>query len=285
MTDRSVPLREDVRARKVTGARATLARRVVSVPAAAGGFAKRVRRPRVLCITGMHRSATSLTASWLQGCGLVIDNGRLLGPATGNERGHFEDLDIFSLQSAAIAAQVSESNGWRVIDPVPLSFPWRVRATAAREVGRRMVKYPTWGFKDPRSSLFLDEWRRLIPGMATLIVWRPAAEVVDSLERRSMESNDSFDVRVEPGEAYAIWRAYNTVLLDYARRHPRTTVVTSMEGLLRDDRAVFDAINGLLGDRLEYQPLTTFADESLLHHKPSAQDPIEVALASLSVDA
>jgi hypothetical protein len=233
----------------------------------------------------MHRSATSLTASWLQGCGLVIDNGRLLGPGTGNERGHFEDLDIFRLQSAAIAARVPGSNGWRVSDPAQLRFPWRIRATAAREVARRMLKYPTWGFKDPRSTVFLDEWRRLVPGMATLIVWRPAAEVVASLERRSMESNGSFDVRVEPGEAHAIWRAYNTVLLEHARRHPRTTVVTSMAGLLRDDRVVFDAVNRLLGDRLEYQPLTTFADGSLLHHESSEQDPIEVALASLSVVA
>ena len=48
----------------------------------------------ILTIAGMHRSGTSLAASWLQGCGLVIDNGNLIPPHPDNPKGFFEDRDF-----------------------------------------------------------------------------------------------------------------------------------------------------------------------------------------------
>jgi hypothetical protein len=49
---------------------------------------------KVLCIAGMHRSGTSLVTSWLQRCGLQIDDGQLLAANTGNPTGHFEDIEF-----------------------------------------------------------------------------------------------------------------------------------------------------------------------------------------------
>jgi hypothetical protein len=244
---------------------------------------------RVLCITGMHRSGTSLTASWLQGCGLVIDNGRLLGACTGNERGHYEDLDIVDFQGRAIAAQVCESNGWKVHEGRPLHFSWRTRARLAVEVSRRMIKYPTWGFKDPRSALFLNEWSRLVPGIRTLIVWRPASEVARSLERRSSKAasnpKPNHKVFVASGEGLLIWRAYNRLLLDYARQHQRTTIVTSLAALLANDRAVFERVNKLLDDRLSYAPLSSYTEDELLHSDAGPPEPMERELTAISWDA
>lgn len=246
-------------------------------------------RRRVLSITGMHRSGTSLTASWLQGCGLVIHNGRLLGPSAHNTQGHFEDSDLLEHHSHAITAQVSNSSGWKVLEPRPLRFHWRSRAGLAIEVAKRMMKYPTWGFKDPRSSLFLEEWRWLAPGIRTLIVWRPASEVVMSLERRSSAASrdrkHAGKLRVEPDEGLLIWRAYNTLLLDYAIRHPRTTIVTSLAALLAGDRAVFDRINRLLDSRLSYSPLSLYANPELLHGERGPADPLEHELAAVSYSA
>jgi hypothetical protein len=244
-------------------------------------------RRRVLCIAGMHRSGTSLTASWLQGCGLAIDNGRLLGAAAHNPRGHFEDWDLLAYHRQAITAQVQNSNGWKAFERRPLRFDWSSRAGLALEVAKRTIKYPTWGFKDPRSALFLDEWRWLVPGIRTLIVWRPAFEVVTSLERRSLEASrqgkHAEQLHVAADEGLLIWRAYNGVLLDYARRHPRTTIVTSLLTLLADDRSVFDRINALLGKRLSYSPLSRYADHELLHMGSGPADPLEHELAGISL--
>jgi hypothetical protein len=246
-------------------------------------------RRRVLCITGMHRSGTSLTASWLQGCGLVIDNGRLLGPATGNERGHYEDLDIVDFQREAITAQVRESNGWKVHEGRPLHFSWRTRARLAVAVSRRMIKYPTWGFKDPRSALFLNDWRRLVPGIRTLIVWRPASDVAMSLERRASKAatnpKPNRKLSVASGEGLVIWRAYNRLLLDYARQHERTTIVTSLAALIANDRAVFERVNTLLDDRLSYAPLSSYAQDEMLHSDAGPADPMERELTAISWDA
>ena len=246
-------------------------------------------RRRVLNITGMHRSGTSLTASWLQGCGLVIDNGRLLGASAHNTRGHFEDSDLVEHHSHAIIAQVCNSSGWKTVEPRALRFQWRSRASLALEIAKRMMKYPTWGFKDPRSALFLDEWRWLAPGIRTLIVWRPACEVVMSLERRSFKASrdgkHAAKLLVAPDEGLLIWRAYNTLLLDYARRHPRTTLVTSLATLLAGDRAVFNRINTLLDSRLSYTPLSLYADAELLHGDRGPADPLEHQLAAISCSA
>jgi hypothetical protein len=107
-----------------------------------------------------------------------------------------------------------------------------------------------------------------------------------SLERRSFAASrdrkHAEKLRVEPGEGLLIWRAYNTLLLDYAIRHPRTTIVTSLAALLAGDRAVFDRINGLLDLRLSYSPLSLYANPELLHSESGPADPLERKLAAIS---
>ena len=75
-----------------------------------------------------------------------------------------------------------------------------------------------------------------------------------SLERRASKAatNDKPNrkLSVASGEGLVIWRAYNRLLLDYARQHERTTIVTSLAALIANDRAVFERVNTLLDDRL-----------------------------------
>src|SRR5450631_3600129 len=106
----------------------------------------------VLCITGMHRSGTSLTACWLERCNLPIADGRLLGPGVGNPLGHFEDLDFSDLQDRAIKRA---HGSWRATGPQSLSFNTSEVAAAERLVARRNAAYQLWGWKDPRTVLFL----------------------------------------------------------------------------------------------------------------------------------
>ena len=68
----------------------------------------------VLSITGMHRSGTSLVASWLNLCGLILDQGRVIPPLIGNKKGFFEDLDFVLLQEKSIMQQIPFSGGWKV---------------------------------------------------------------------------------------------------------------------------------------------------------------------------
>ena len=57
----------------------------------------------VLIITGMHRSATSLTAMLLRSDGVNIGE-RLMPPTPENREGYFEDLDFVELHMRALWA-------------------------------------------------------------------------------------------------------------------------------------------------------------------------------------
>ena len=85
-------------------------------------FDSEKKENKAICITGMHRSGTSLTTSWLESCGLQIHDGQSHGPATGNPKGHFEDKEFVDLHSKAISHEYPLSNGWKVIRQKELSF-------------------------------------------------------------------------------------------------------------------------------------------------------------------
>ncbi len=63
-----------------------------------------------IIVAGMHRSGTSLTASILQSSGVNIGE-RLVGKEIGNEKGHFEDLDMVDFHKEVLLSQGIEING------------------------------------------------------------------------------------------------------------------------------------------------------------------------------
>jgi hypothetical protein len=133
-----------------------------------------------LVIVGMHRSGTSLTARWLQMCGLHL--GSELVPATrANREGHFEDLEITRLHR-----EILRRNGLTYLTPrdVPIKTTEQDHLEAQRLVTEREAGGSAWGWKDPRTSLFLPFWHDIVPEARYLIVYRHYTQVVDSLLRR-----------------------------------------------------------------------------------------------------
>src|ERR1043165_2091440 len=107
-----------------------------------------------LIISGAHRSGTSLVAAVMQQAGVHIGE-RLLGPAAGNRRGHFEDLDFYELHQRVLARQglgflLEAADGLGEFDAAEV-------AAAATLIETRRHR-PLWGWKDPRTVLFLDDW-------------------------------------------------------------------------------------------------------------------------------
>ena len=71
--------------------------------------------PLVLC--GMHRSGTSLTASLLATAGLHLGED-LLAASSGNQRGHFEDLEILTFHRNVLVANGLLSEGYTDLPPL-----------------------------------------------------------------------------------------------------------------------------------------------------------------------
>lgn len=220
----------------------------------------------VVCVTGMHRSGTSLTASWLGHCGLVLDDGEVYGAAEGNPRGHFEDKQIVDLQSAQTLRHDPTSRGWiytkRKTLPVDAQFDREARAL----IESRNARYPLWGWKDPRTVLYLESWRALIPDLKVLLLWRPCAGIASSLVARASAS-DQTNLQIGARRSVKLWRRYNERVLAHKSRYPAESLLFSVDTVVAHDRRVFDRIQNLLGLKLNYKALAELYEERLLQDR------------------
>ena len=216
----------------------------------------------ILCITGMHRSGTSLTASWLQDAGLVIDNGVQIAPANGNPKGHFEDAEFVQLHEGVLRSRFPSSKGWIAFCETQ-HFEGTSLFRAKEMITQRNSKFCVWGWKDPRTVLFLEQWKELIPDLRVLLLWRPYRNVVDSLIRRSKRS--SFDVlRISMMQASRLWISYNRHVLAYRQNHPKDSILVQLEAVLLKDQEVFEMITSRLEIPLSYSPIQELVDNSLI---------------------
>lgn len=142
---------------------------------------------KVLIIVGMHRSGTSLITGWLQKCGLEIGE-YLLGSGSGNIEGHFEDVDFYNLHAEILTSNNFPDSGI-IDDDVNYITPY-FKEKINNIVSIRNSKFKQWGWKDPRTCLFLDTYREILPDAYYLIVLREYREVIISLANRSFTEFD-----------------------------------------------------------------------------------------------
>lgn len=200
----------------------------------------------VLVIGGMHRSGTSLTASLLHGAGLFIGE-RLMGPYQGNEKGHFEDLDFYEFHKRALTAAGEHEDGFVTMGRPQVATELVPEALAL--VAERRSRGVPWGWKDPRTTHFLDFWQGLVPEARFLFVFRSPWEVVDSLVRRGDRP-----VQEDPSLAIRSWLHGNRQILDFVRRHPDACLVREVSQVAADPAEVCAALRDRLGIPLGEPP-------------------------------
>jgi len=250
---------------------------------------------RVLVVAGMHRSGTSLTANWLEKCGL--DMGEEFIPANySNPAGHYEDQVFVDLQRDML--RENGTDHW-VTHRRPLTVSAALRARAVQVIeARDAAQGDQWGWKDPRTTLFLDFWRSLLPGMKVLVMYRPAAQVVDSLLRRDLNQRrrkgqwerkplrrkaaatlrQSF-VNLPLVRAHLrVWNRYNRDALAFAAAHPDDCLILHVNDLIPQAARVIDYANREWGFHLRSVDAREVYDASLLQ---SGAMPVRVALATL----
>jgi hypothetical protein len=195
--------------------------------------------PHVLVLTGMHRSGTSLLASVVRHAGIDIGASLMQGDR-GNRRGHFEDLDFHGFHERFLERrEVSPfvvPEGWEP-DPTPAEIE------QARELAARRSVKPLWGFKDPKTSLFLGVWDSVLAEPVHLFVYRHPVEVALSLLRRGLE----LEIQQDPRVAFRAWMAYNERLLAFRREHPGRCLLWHVAGATRSLEASAGALEERLG--------------------------------------
>lgn len=117
-----------------------------------------------VCVTGMHRSGTSLIANLLRSCGLYLgEEDELLPASPDNTDGYWENRRFVSLNDEIL---VTLGSAWDSPSPTAREgWPYEERFNSLRVraeilIGEFMDREP-WGWKDPRTSLTLPFWQSL----------------------------------------------------------------------------------------------------------------------------
>lgn len=215
---------------------------VVSDPRAG----RTMSHPHALLIVGMHRSGTSYLGSLFSAAGVHLGD-TLLGRHHGNVKGHFEDEDLLHFHERCLGAHGLGTEGYATTDRIVV--PERLRQEALRLVASRRERGTLWGWKEPRTTLFLDFWEGILPEAKFVFVFRRPWEVVDSLFRRG---DPSF--QANPSHAIDVWTHYNRLLIDFYRRHPEKTFVCEVTQAIESPTAVFANIRQKLGLALGRPP-------------------------------
>ncbi|WP_193872900.1 glycosyltransferase [Coleofasciculus sp. LEGE 07081] len=215
----------------------------------------------VFVITGMHRSGTSLVASLLQSSGVDIGE-RLMPPAQGNIKGYFENLDWVEFHEEVLSAQGINRSGWTVEKhiEVPEQFLERAKFLVQANSSKRL-----WGWKDPRTTLFLDFWENLIPTAFFLLLYRTPWEVIDSLYRRGNTGDEVF--HSNPNFAIKIWLNYNQEILKFYEQFPERCLLIDIQSITYDPNVLVQAIKDKFRISLNY-PAADIYEASLLKTQP-----------------
>ena len=194
-----------------------------------------------LIIAGMHRSGTSLTASLFQSLGVNIGE-KLLGPELGNIRGHFEDIEFVELHKKILRSQHIDDLGSN------LETQEIVVKKPNLKIARKLIKnrqeeneksHKIWGWKDPRTTLFLNFWLKLLPDAKFIFVYRSPWEVVDSLYRRSTDKK----LLDKPEIAVKMWLNYNQRILDFYQQCSAKCLIGKVDVIGRDPESFIQAVN------------------------------------------
>jgi len=176
------------------------------------------QRPRrVLAILGMHRSGTSCLTGSLQAGGLFLGKHHTWNEY--NRKGNRENQDVVTLHEGIFKANgASWKNPQRhtsfIDNHIKRPMRWEARHIArAKEILAEYAHEELWGFKDPRALFLLDGWKKMIPDIEFVGIFRHPLAVAHSLNSRP-----ALPISIEEG--FAMWLAYNRALLKQYEEKP-----------------------------------------------------------------
>ena len=195
---------------------------------------------KILVCTGFHRSASSVTAHHLDNAGLPMGI-HLMGGGISNYGGHYEDWPVVNLHERLLD---DNDTNWQFHDEVVLST--RNLAPFLKYIQLRDQYAFSWGFKDPRSSLFLNEWDQALNERGRyLFLVRHWSSSIESLLRRHsrrlshglirhQKEKVDFNFWLEPDLGAKMWLAYNARLLAFAEQKAEQCLIVTQRALFND---------------------------------------------------
>ena len=189
-----------------------------------------------IILLGAPRSGTSLIAGVLHSRAIAMGSD-LLKPDSGNPHGYFEDIDFIDFhrqllaRTAASVGRVFEDSTMREqafdFEPTPADI------TTAKALIEQRSELSSWGWKDPRTCLFLPFWRKLLPDARFIIAYKHPLEMSASLLRMGK----NWDLALDPLIAVRSWTFYMSETLKLIREIPQEQCFIANTGSLINDPA------------------------------------------------
>ncbi|MBE9040714.1 sulfotransferase [Oscillatoriales cyanobacterium LEGE 11467] len=213
-------------------------------------------------ITSMHRSGSSLTASLLESAGLHLGR-QLMAGNQSNVKGYFENLDFLDFHKAVLRSHEITDKGWTLQESIEVDDRF---VDTAKEIVERNAIASNWGWKEPRTTLFLEFWGNLLPKAQFLFIYRAPWEVVDSLYRRREDK----PFQRNPDMAIKLWLHYNHLILNFYNRFPHRCLLASIYSITESSSQYVDGINQKF-DRDLNSPNPELYDAGLLSIQSAAE--------------
>lgn len=170
-------------------------------------------------ITGMHRSGTSLLANYIHENNIFL--GERLVDAPGNPKGHYEDYDFLRFHDDIL----NENNHYVYFLRTPrIIIETKYIKRASDLINTKSVNH-LWGWKDPRTVLFLDFWNTLLPSARCIFIYRDPQYVVNSLFLREKQQSI---VQKLPLIAATTTILYNNRIIDFYQQNSEKCVLINL---------------------------------------------------------
>jgi len=200
-----------------------------------------------------------MVARLLQACGLFLGPEQELGFDSNNGEKHFENIRFVAFNDEILSRLGGSWNnppdfpaGWETMPEV------ETLTVQAKKITRQFSGQPNWGWKDPRNSLTLPFWRRIVPDLRVVICLRNPLEVAHSLRKRG----DLIGIPL-----FLLWLTYYRELLSAIP--PQQRVVTHYESHFEDPTTELQRVASRIGMEVPADVITracAHISDDLRHH-------------------
>jgi len=201
-----------------------------------------------------------MVARLLQACGLFLGREEELGFDSNNGEPHFEHVRFVALNDEILRRLGGSWNnppefraGWEVMPEV------EVLTKQAKKLIKRLNGRNYWGWKDPRNSLTLPFWRRIVPELKVVVCLRNPLEVAHSLRKRGDLTGIPY---------FLLWLIYYRELLSSTR--PEQRIVTHYESYFRDPTVELKRVVTRIGMEVQAEVISrasAYISDELRHHR------------------
>ncbi|MBQ4829542.1 hypothetical protein J8L84_09630 [Alteromonas sp. MMG017] len=216
-------------------------------------------RQKAILVIGMHRSGTSAVSGLLAEMGVFMGKTLFAAQKGVNEKGFYENSELVGLNE-----QILDRLLWSWDDPLAACIDKHLPEldNAIENKGRRIIandyeNQSAWGMKDPRTTLLLPFWQKVIDQSdieATYVLMiRSPFEVYASLKKR-----DGFSLE----KSLMLW--INYTLSGYFNSVDKNLFVLAYERLLSNPQVVAKELAMVASLDVEFDPDSlNFIDKNL----------------------